>query len=102
MLKVDKLTLVTEYFVICSGSNPRQLQTIAYEIEKAFKKAGISRLGIEGYEDAKWILLDYGDVIIHLFDKKTRVFYDLDLLWGDAPKISWEAGKPLSHDLLKT
>lgn len=57
------------------------------------KDFGVTLLGVEGYTDAKWILMDLGDVIIHLFDTKTRSFYDIELLWGDAPKISWESKK---------
>ena len=58
---------------------------------------GIHRLGVEGFSDAKWVLLDYGDVIVHLFDKETRTFYDLELLWGDAPKVKWQAKEVLFH-----
>ena len=76
--------------MICTGINKRQLQTISDEIEKKLKKRSIEKLGIEGYNEAKWILMDYGDVIAHLFDKKTRSCYDLELLWGDAPKVSWQ------------
>lgn len=84
------LTFITDFFVICSGFNKRQLQSIAREIEIKLRSYGIRRAGIEGYEDAHWILMDYGDVIIHLFDKDTRQFYDLELLWGDARKLSWK------------
>ncbi|HHT9117070.1 MAG TPA: ribosome silencing factor [Candidatus Hypogeohydataceae bacterium YC38] len=89
ILDLRRLTFFTHYFVICSGFNKRQLQSIAEEIEKQAKVLGITQLGIEGYQDAKWILIDYGDVIVHLFDKETRTFYDLELLWGDASRLSW-------------
>lgn len=84
------MTFFTHYFVISSGFNKRQLQSIADEIEKQARALGIKQLGIEGYQDARWILMDYGDVIVHLFDRETRVFYDLELLWGDAPRLSWQ------------
>lgn len=84
------MTSLTDYFVICSGLNRRQLQAIADEIEKQTKKLHVKGLGAEGYGDARWILLDYVGVIIHLFDKDARVFYDLELLWGDAPRVKWE------------
>lgn len=97
VLDVSKLTFITDCFVICSGLNKRQLQGIANDIEEKMSALGIHRLGVEGFNDAKWILLDYGEVIAHLFDKETRTFYDLELLWGDAPKIKWQAKKLLFH-----
>jgi ribosome-associated protein len=89
ILDISKLTSVTEYFVICTGINERQLYTIADEIEKELKTLSIKKYGIEGYREAKWILIDYGDVIVHLFDKEMRSYYDLELLWGDAPRVKW-------------
>lgn len=89
ILDLHKLTFFTRYFVICSGINKRQLQSIADEIEKEAKTSGAKPLGIEGYSDGRWILMDYGDVIVHLFHKETRAFYDLELLWGDAPRLRW-------------
>ncbi len=89
VLDISKLTFIAEYFVICTGINERQLQTIADEIKTKLKKLSIQNIGIEGYNEAKWILIDYGDVIVHLFGREMRSFYDLELLWGDAPKIPW-------------
>lgn len=95
VLDVSRLTFITDYFTICSGINKRQLQSIANDIEQKMSALGVHRLGIEGFNDARWILLDYGDVIVHLFDKETRSFYDLELLWGDAPKVKWQSKKIL-------
>ena len=89
VLDISKLTFIAEYFVICTGINERQLQTIADETKAKLKKCSIQNIGIEGYNEAKWILMDYGDVIVHLFSKEMRSFYELELLWGDAPKITW-------------
>ncbi|MDV5121775.1 MAG: ribosome silencing factor [Candidatus Scalindua sp.] len=89
ILDISKLTSVTRYFVICTGINERQLYTIADEVEKELKKLSIKKFGIEGYREAKWILIDYGDVIVHLFDKEMRSYYDLELLWGDASRVKW-------------
>jgi ribosome-associated protein len=89
VLDISKLTFIAEYFVICTGINERQLQTIADEIKAKLKKRSIQNIGIEGYNEAKWILMDYGDVIVHLFSKEMRSFYELELLWGDAPKVTW-------------
>jgi ribosome-associated protein len=87
---VRKLTFVADYFVLCTGFNPRQLQSIADESVAQVKAQGSPILGIEGYASARWILVDFGDVIFHLFDRDAREFYDLELLWGDAPKVKWE------------
>ena len=86
---VQSLTFVADFFVICSGSNGRQLQSIADDVEQALHTQGIHCIGVEGYVDASWILMDYGSVIVHLFVRDKRSFYDLDLLWGDAPNIYW-------------
>ena len=87
---VRKLTSITDFFVICNGFNERQLQSIASEIESQLHSHGIHGIGIEGYTDGRWILMDYGDVVVHLFEKEMRHFYDLELLWGDAPKLLWK------------
>lgn len=93
ILDLRRLTFFTEFFVICSGINPRQLQAIVDEIGKEAKERGLSKLAIEGYREARWILLDYGDVIMHLFNKEARHFYDLELLWGDAPRVKCHPAK---------
>lgn len=87
---VQGLTFITDFFVICSGYNKRQLQGIAREIELTLDSYGIHWIGMEGYQEARWILMDYGNVVVHLFDKEMRHFYDLDLLWGDARKLPWK------------
>ncbi|OHB71997.1 MAG: ribosome silencing factor [Planctomycetes bacterium RBG_16_41_13] len=90
ILEVKDVTFIADFFVICSGMNSRQLQGIADEVELKMKEYGIYRSGIEGYVEAKWVLIDYGDVVLHLFCQEMRHFYDLELLWGDAPKIPWK------------
>ena len=81
---------VTDYFVIATGTSDRQMRTVADEINDAAKKAGIQRFGRAGYDQARWILLDYVDVIVHIFDSQYRDYYALELLWGDAEQIKWE------------
>lgn len=89
ILQLSDLTAFADYFVICSGENPIQIKTIAEAIEQDFKKdAGIMPIGIEGMANGQWVLMDYGDIIIHIFDKESREFYDLEKLWMDAPRIS--------------
>ena len=90
IFKICDLTSIADYFVVCSGSNERQIKAIADEIKKMMKKQGVNILGMEGNADLKWVLIDLGDVVVHVFDKTTRSFYDFDLLWGDAPKLPCE------------
>ncbi len=89
ILDVEKISSITDYFVICSAINERQLHAIADEIEKQLKKLSVTKFGMEGYREAKWVLIDYGDLIVHIFDKEIRNYYDLELLWGDAPNVEW-------------
>jgi ribosome-associated protein len=78
----------TDYFVIATGTSDRQMRTVADEICEAAKKQGLQRFGRAGYEQARWILLDFIDVVIHIFDSEYRDYYDLELLWGDAEKLT--------------
>ena len=80
----------TDYFVVVTGTSDRQRRTVADEICEAAKKQGLQRFGLAGYEQARWILLDFIDVVIHIFDSEYRDYYDLDLLWGDARRLKWE------------
>ena len=80
----------TDYFVIVTGTSDRQMRTVADEICEAAKKQGLQRFGRAGYEQARWILLDFIDVVIHIFDREYRDYYDLELLWGDARRLKWE------------
>jgi ribosome-associated protein len=78
----------TDYFVIATGTSDRQMRTVADEICEAAKGQGMQRFGRAGYEQARWILLDFVDVVIHIFDTEYRDYYDLELLWGDAEKLA--------------
>jgi ribosome-associated protein len=77
----------TDYFVICSGSNPRQIQAISDEVEQRLSKAGLRPNHVEGYKQAEWVLLDYVDFVIHVFSEKAREFYDLERLWKSAKHL---------------
>ncbi|MBW2558918.1 MAG: ribosome silencing factor [Deltaproteobacteria bacterium] len=88
ILKVGELSSFADYFVICSGNSDRQIQGLAAHIGQKLKKAGIFPLGIEGERSGSWILMDYGDVIIHIFYKPVREFYDIEGLWSDAPRMA--------------
>jgi ribosome-associated protein len=87
VLDMADASSITDYFLICSGGSQRQVQAIADAIDAQLKQAGTTSLGVEGYREGHWILMDYGDVIVHVFSQETRDFYDLERLWGNAPKI---------------
>lgn len=91
ILDVREMTTFFDYFVICSGASRRQLHSISEEIDHALETGlGDRRLGIEGYDESRWILLDYGDVVIHMFEPETRKYYDLENLWGKAKRVPFE------------
>ena len=90
VLDLRGLSPVTDYFVIATGTSDRQLRAVADAIDDHAVALGHKRLGISGYELAQWVLLDYVDVVVHLFDGQRRHFYDLELLWGDARRVSWQ------------
>jgi ribosome-associated protein len=77
----------TDYFVVCSGTNPRQVQAISDEVEDRLEKAGQRPTHIEGYKQAEWVLLDYVDFVVHVFSEKARKFYDLERLWKSAKRL---------------
>src|SRR6266536_3494995 len=94
--KADELTVLeleqgsgafTDYFVVCSGTNPRQIQAISDEVELRLKRAGLYPNNIEGYRQADWVLLDYVDFVVHIFSETARKYYDLERLWKSAKKL---------------
>ena len=88
ILDLRDITPIFDYFVIVTGTSRRQLHAISEEIDHTLEdEMNDQREGIEGYNDSRWILLDYGSVVIHLFDQETRSYYDLENLWADAPKV---------------
>ncbi len=89
ILDVGSFLQLTDYFVIATCTNPRQLRATAEEIIRELKQQGIRRLGEEGKGDAHWLLIDFGDVVVHLFEPDRRGFYDLEGLWADAKRVSW-------------
>lgn len=89
VLDLRGLSSVTDFFVIGTGTSDRQMRAIIDQIEEYGKRVGQTRFGLSGYDTATWLLADYVDVVIHLFDAQRRQYYDLELLWGDAPRIDW-------------
>jgi len=87
-LDVSELSSFADAFVVCTGRSDRQVRAIADSVEKAARQAGEPPLGIEGYAEGRWVLIDLDDVIVHVFTPETRQHYDLERLWSDAPQIA--------------
>lgn len=104
VLDLREIASFTDYFVITSGTNERQVQAISDGIVETLKKAGTPAARVEGYKSAEWILLDYGDFLVHVFDEKARKFYDLERLWRESkrvalpPELASEAGSSLRSE----
>jgi ribosome-associated protein len=92
ILDLRELTSVFDYFVIATGASRRQLHAISEEIDRVMQNDyGDRRLGLEGYQESRWILLDFGDVVVHMFDEETRGYYGLEHLWSAATKVPFES-----------
>ncbi|MCI9601397.1 MAG: ribosome silencing factor [Lachnospiraceae bacterium] len=94
LLDISDVSVLADYFVIASGSNHNQVQAMADEVEEKLGKAGFTPKQVEGYQTANWILMDYQDIIIHIFDEENRLFYDLERIWRDGnlvEKVDLEA-----------
>lgn len=92
VLDLREIASFTDYFVITSGTNERQVQAISDEVYETLKKAGSTAARVEGYKTAEWILLDYGDFIVHVFNEKSRTFYDLERLWRESTRVALPIG----------
>jgi ribosome-associated protein len=90
VLDMRGITPLYDYSVLVTGQSRRQIHTLAEQIDAALHSDGEERLGIEGYEASRWVVQDYGDVIVHVFDPETRSYYALEELWADAPRLDWE------------
>jgi len=88
VLKLAELTSVADYFVLASATNDRQCKALADAVEETLRADGVRPLSVEGYESAHWILIDYGDIVFHVFLDEARRFYGLERLWGDAPETT--------------
>lgn len=90
VIDISEISILADYFIIANGSNSRQIQAFADEIEQKLAKEGCHLKQAEGYDSANWILLDFGDLIVHLFDKENRSFYNLERIWRDGKQIDPE------------
>ena len=87
IIDIEKISTLADYFIIASGTNRNQVQAMADEVEEKLGRAGVEPKHIEGYASANWILMDYGDIVIHIFDEENRLFYDLERIWRDGKNI---------------
>ncbi|WP_340138016.1 ribosome silencing factor [Dissulfurispira thermophila] len=92
ILELKDITIIADYFVVCSGESTTQVRAIVENVEKKLKEHRQKPMGIEGLNTARWVLMDYGDVIIHVFEEETRAYYELEKFWLDAPRIPFEEG----------
>ena len=94
IIDIQKISVLADYFIIASGSNPKQVQAMADQVQESLGRAGYECKQIEGYQTANWILMDYQDIISHIFDEENRLFYDLERIWRDGnlvEKVDLEA-----------
>jgi ribosome-associated protein len=90
VLDMRGITPLYDFFVLITGTSRRQIHTVSEEIDAALRERGDLRLSVEGYESSSWVVQDYGDVMVHVFNPQTREYYALEELWADAPRIDWE------------
>lgn len=88
VLDMRDITLITDYFIICHGTSNVHIRALGDAVIEALKEDGVRPIGVEGRDEGRWVLLDYGDVIIHIFAEEDREFYALERLWGDAPRVA--------------
>ncbi|RXT14791.1 ribosome silencing factor [Ammoniphilus sp. CFH 90114] len=84
ILDIQGLSVIADYFVICHGNSSTQVQALTSELKKRMNELGIEIKGVEGYDDARWVLVDLGDVVVHIFHKDEREYYNIERIWGDA------------------
>jgi len=95
ILCVEPLTFVADYFVIATGLNQRQIGAIVTQVRNRAHEIGHKVVGVEGDPESGWVLIDLGDVVVHVFSPEARRLYDLELLWGEAEHVDWEGAQPL-------
>jgi ribosome-associated protein len=89
ILDLRGLSAVADFFLIGTGTSDRQMRAVVDQMEEYGRRVGQKRYGLSGYDSASWVLADYVDVVVHLFDPQKRGYYDLEMLWGDAPRVEW-------------
>lgn len=99
ILDISEVSVLADYFLIASGNNRNQVQALADNVEEVLGKAGYAPKNVEGYQSGSWILMDYGDLIVHVFDQPNRLFYDLERIWRDGKKMDARAFLEASSDI---
>ena len=90
VIDISEVSVLADYFIITSGRNSTQIQTLSDAVVKALGEQGVTTKQVEGYQNANWVLLDFGDLIVHIFDEENRLFYDLERIWLDGKQINPE------------
>lgn len=90
VIDISKVSVIADYFIIASGENRSQVQAMADNVEETLGRAGYPPKDMEGYRNANWVLLDFGDLVVHIFDRENRVFYDLERIWRDGTRTTIE------------
>ncbi|MCM1125081.1 MAG: ribosome silencing factor [Lachnospiraceae bacterium] len=98
IIDISRVSVIADYFIIANGNNVSQIQAMADEVEEKLHKAGCPLRQKEGYANANWVLLDFGDIIIHIFDKENRLFYDLERIWRDGVLIEADELKNIADN----
>lgn len=93
VIDISQVSVLADYFIIASGSNKSQIQALSDAVEEKLGRSGYPMKQIEGYDNANWVLLDFGDIIVHIFDRENRLFYDLERIWCDGKNIDTETLK---------
>lgn len=96
IIDISKVSVLADYFIIANGSNRSQIQALSDAVEETLGKAGYPVKQMEGYNNANWVLLDFGDIIIHIFDRENRLFYDLERIWCDGRSMTAEELRDMS------
>ena len=91
VLDVRDLTSIADYFIVCSTNNERQARAMTDTLRVSMREMGLRQLGVEGVNDARWILQDFGDLVVHIFHESQREFYDIEGLWADAKQVRWQS-----------
>ena len=90
ILDLRGITPIFDFFILMTGASRRQIHTLAEEVDDHMRSEGEKRLSIQGYQASRWVVQDYGDIVVHVFDKESREYYALEDLWADAPRIDWK------------
>ena len=93
VIDISGVSVLADFFLIASGNNRNQVQALADNVEEKLGRAGYAKKQIEGYDTANWILMDYGDIIVHIFDRENRLFYDLERIWREGKRVDLEESK---------